>query len=66
MVESGARDSRFKFQQRHLFRLTRIDNVYKFIAVIRLKASFQFFTDENLKRTEKKLWQSVLVLILFP
>ena len=50
-----ARDSRFKFQQRHLFRLKRIDNVYKFIAVIRLKASFQFFTDENLKKGLKKI-----------
>ena len=32
-------------------------------AGIRLKVSFQFFTDENLKKTEQNLWQSVLGLI---
>ena len=36
------------------------------ISGVKLKVTFQFFTDENLKRTEKDLWQSVLGLMHFP
>ena len=39
--------------------------IYKKFSEIRLKVSFQFFADKNLKRTENILWQSDLVLKLF-